>query len=110
MKELIDRRQWIKCAGAAALGAVSLGVRGPARAAASPSRLDVRDPAAVKLGYVENAAEVDARKYPGYVRGSSCANCMQLQGKDGDAYRPCALFPGKLVATAGWCSGWTAEM
>ena len=72
--------------------------------------LDVKDPAAVALGYVENAAQVDAKKFPAYVKGSSCEDCLLLQGKEGNAYRPCNLFPGKLVAVKGWCTGWTAEI
>jgi hypothetical protein len=70
----------------------------------------VHDPAATALGYVENAADVDPKKFPRYVAGSNCDNCLQLQGKPGNNYRPCNLFPGKLVAVAGWCSGWTAEV
>jgi hypothetical protein len=78
--------------------------------AAGPQKLETTDPAAVALGYVENAAQVDLKKYPAYVKGSNCANCLQLQGNSGDSYRPCSLFPGKLVAVNGWCSGWAAEM
>jgi hypothetical protein len=74
------------------------------------ARLDVKDPAALALGYVENASQVDGKKYPGYVKGSNCENCLLLQGAAGDNYRPCSLFPGKLVSVSGWCSGWTAEM
>jgi hypothetical protein len=77
---------------------------------AEPQKLDVKDPAAVALGYVENAAQVDVKKYPAFVKGSTCDNCLQLQGKAGSDYRPCGLFPGKLVAVSGWCSGWTPEM
>lgn len=77
---------------------------------AEQAHLDVKDPAAVKLGYVEKAAAVDTKKFPGYEKGSSCENCSQLQGNAGAAYRPCTLFPGKLVATAGWCSGWAPEI
>jgi hypothetical protein len=77
---------------------------------AEPNRLDVKDPAAVALGYVENAAQVDAKKYPAFVAGSDCENCLQLQGSAGNNYRPCSLFPGKLVSVSGWCKGWTPEM
>jgi hypothetical protein len=77
---------------------------------AEPQQLDVKDPAAVALGYVESAAQVDVKKYPAFVKGSNCDNCLQLQGKAGSDYRPCGLFPGKLVAVSGWCSGWTPEM
>jgi hypothetical protein len=73
-------------------------------------RLDVNDPAARALGYVENAARVDTKKYPGYVQGSNCENCLQLGGTSGNNYRPCSLFPGKSVSVSGWCSGWAAEM
>ena len=77
---------------------------------AEPGRLDVKDPAAVALGYVESASQVDIKKYPGYVPGSNCENCLQLQGTAGNNYRPCSLFPGKLVSVSGWCKGWTPEM
>jgi hypothetical protein len=97
-----SRRALLLGAAAAALARQSLG--------AEPEKLNVKDPAAAALGYVENAAQVDLKKYPAYVKGSNCENCLQLQGKAGDTYRPCGLFPGKLVAVSGWCSGWAAEM
>jgi hypothetical protein len=78
--------------------------------AVEPARLDVKDPAAVALGYVENVGQLDKKKYPNYASGSNCENCLQLQGTAGASYRPCSLFPGKLVAVGGWCSGWTPEM
>jgi hypothetical protein len=95
---------------------LTLGIAGGTLAAtrrtlgAEPQRLDTKDPAAVALGYVENAARVDPKKYPAYVKGSNCANCLQLQGNAGDAYRPCAPFPGKVVSVSGWCTAWAAEM
>ena len=77
---------------------------------AEPARLDVKDPAAIAVGYVENAGQVDAKKYSAYVKGSTCENCLQLQGSAGDNYRPCGLFPGKLVSVSGWCTAWTPEI
>ena len=74
------------------------------------ARLEVNDPAARALGYVENADRVDAKKYPTYLKGSNCENCLQLAGKAGNNYRPCGLFPGKLVSVSGWCKSWTPEM
>jgi hypothetical protein len=74
------------------------------------TRLDPKDPAAVKLAYVEDAARVDAKSQPKFIAGSRCENCLLLQGKPGDEYRPCTLFPGKLVKLSGWCAGWAAEM
>jgi hypothetical protein len=91
---------------------LALGAAGAAvgARAADAAKVDVHEPQAVALGYVENASQVDAKKYPQFVAGSNCDNCLQLQGKPGNNYRPCTLFAGKLVAVSGWCSGWTAEM
>ena len=104
----VTRRAIVKNLSAAALMSGAL----PARPSlcAEPVRLDVKDPAAIALGYVLNVAQVDSKKYPQYVQGSSCENCLQLQGSAGNTYRPCSLFPGKLVSVSGWCSGWTPEM
>ena len=77
---------------------------------AEPPRLDVKDPAAIALGYVENVAHLDVKKYPEFAPGSNCENCLQLQGSAGNNYRPCSLFPGKLVSVSGWCKAWTPEM
>jgi hypothetical protein len=103
----ISRRLFFKnlslAAGAAALASGRAG-------AADAARLDVKDPAAIALGYVENAAQVDLKKYPDYAAGSNCENCLQLQGTAGNNYRPCGLFPGKLVSVSGWCKSWTPEM
>ena len=93
-------------AGQARLGASA----GAASAAREPEKLNVTDPAAVALDYVENAAQVDPKKDPGYIKGSNCDNCLQLQGQPGNLFRPCSLFPGKMVSVSGWCSGWAAEM
>jgi High potential iron-sulfur protein len=102
------RRAIVKNLGATVLVSCAL----PARPSSStePAHLEVKDPAAIALGYVLDAARVDVKKYPQYVQGSKCENCLQLQGSPGNTYRPCGLFPGKLVSVSGWCSGWTAEM
>ena len=107
LRRPLSRRSVMKNLAAAA-GAAALPVL-KARSAAA-ARLDVKDPAAAALGYVENAAQVDAKKYPSYAPGSNCENCLQLQGSAGNNYRPCALFPGKLVSVSGWCKSWTPEM
>jgi hypothetical protein len=105
LKMPLSRRELVK-----ALTMATAVVAGSPTRAAAPAKLDVNDPAAIALGYVEDASRVDHKKYPGYVKGSSCDNCLQLQGAAGNVYRPCSLFQGKLVAVGGWCSGWTAEM
>jgi hypothetical protein len=107
MKRTYSRRRLVT---ALTLGATAAALAARQALAAEPQKVNVKDPAAVALGYVENAAQVDVKKYPSFVKGTNCENCLQLQGTTGDAYRPCTLFKGKLVAVSGWCSGWTAEM
>ena len=105
-----SRRTLLKNLSMAALAA-SAGALLPRHSqAAEAPHLDVKDPAAVAVGYVEDADHVDAKKYPAYVKGSTCENCLLLQGTSGSAYRPCDLFKGKLVSAKGWCSGWAAEI
>src|SRR6202167_1038415 len=57
--------------------------------------LDPCDPAARGRDYVTKSAKSTAY----------CGNCS-LYKKIGDATGSCALFAGKSVAFAGWCSGW----
>jgi hypothetical protein len=104
----VSRRAVLKNLLHGAVAAVAVGARSSRGAA--PEKVDVNDPTARAVGYVEDASHVDSKKYPGYVRGSNCDNCLLLQGKPGNNYRPCSLFQGKLVSVSGWCTGWTAEM
>ena len=57
--------------------------------------LDPSDPAARGRDYVIKSAKSVAY----------CGNCS-LYEKTGDSMGSCALFAGKSVAFAGWCSGW----
>ena len=74
-------------------------------------RLEESDPVAQALVYVHDAANVDtsnplaARFEP----GQDCSNCAQIQGDENAEWRPCGIFPGKLVANKGWCSVWVAK-
>jgi hypothetical protein len=104
----VTRRLLVKNLSMAA--AVSAGLYAHRSRSDEPKRLDVKDPAAIALGYVESASQVDLKKYPDYAHGTNCENCLQLQGAAGNNYRPCSLFPGKLVSVSGWCRGWTPEM
>jgi len=107
LRRALTRRAAVKTV---ALAGFSLGLPwNPARSA-EPARLDEKDPAALALGYAADAAQVDVKKYPQFVPGSNCENCLQLQGTAGNNYRPCSIFPGKLVSVSGWCTGWTPEM
>lgn len=107
------RRFLTQVAMAVPAGAVLLNtvVASTAQAQAAMPKLTLDDPSAKALLYVEDTKKVD-RKNPQAARWTAdqhCANCSQIQGKDGDEYRPCAIFPGKLVHANGWCSAWAKK-
>jgi hypothetical protein len=104
-----NRRTVLKnaLAGLAALPAAGLIRDAAAAAQGATPRLDEKDPMAVAMGYVHDAKK--AEKDPQYKPGSKCANCLQLQGKEGDEWRPCNIFAGKLVNANGWCRVWVAK-
>lgn len=68
-----------------------------ALAARPADALDPSNAQAAALKYVEKSP--DAAK--------NCKNCQLYQGS-GD-WAGCALFPGKKVAGAGWCSAWVKK-
>lgn len=118
MSESLSRRNLLKsialAAGSAAaaqalVSAANAQAGKPAAAPAATPKLDPKDPAAVALGYHEDATKVDAKKFPMHKANQLCSNCLQLQGKAGEAYRPCNLFPKKLVAEKGWCKVWVKK-
>ncbi len=71
-------------------------------------KLDPNDPVAKALQYTPDVSKIDAAKTPLHKAGADCANCVQIQANTG-AFRPCAAFPGKLVAEKGWCSAWAKK-
>jgi High potential iron-sulfur protein len=77
--------------------------------AQSLPQVSADDPQAKALGYLADATKVDAKVRTTYKTGQDCASCLQLQGKAGDAYRPCNLFPGKVVSAKGWCMAWVQK-
>ncbi|SAL44458.1 high potential iron-sulfur protein [Caballeronia peredens] len=77
------------------------------RASADASHLSESDPAAVAVGYREDAAKIDKAKYSNYAAGQTCANCSLFSGKSTDAWGGCTLFGDKLVAGRGWCASYT---
>jgi len=79
-----------------------------AQAAELPHALPT-DPVSTALGYHDDARTVDPKSNPTYQAGQVCGNCAQLKGNPGDAWRPCNLFPGKLVSANGWCKVWTKQ-
>ena len=105
----VDRRTLLKSALAGLVALPASGLLREASAQGTPPHLDEKDPLAVAMGYVHDASKLDATKTPQYKPGSKCLNCVQLTGKDGDEWRPCNLFPGKVVHKDGWCKVWTLK-
>lgn len=77
--------------------------------AADMPKLEESDATAVALGYKHDASTVDASTYPKYEEGQKCSNCVLIQGEEGAEWRPCPIFPGKLVSAEGWCNSWTPK-
>jgi hypothetical protein len=78
-------------------------------AAAEAPMVDPKDPTAASLGYVAEAAQADAARFPKYAAGQACNNCALFGGKPGDATGPCPLYTGKRVNAGAWCSGYTKK-
>ena len=77
------------------------------RANAAAGKVDPNEPQAKSLGYIEDAAKVDAKANPNFKPGQNCANCLQVpKGKEGGAEIPCNIFGGRLVSAKGWCKVW----
>ena len=102
----MTRRGMLK-AGGAALATIVI-----ARTAHADELVSPTDPTALALGYVEDATTVDVAKWPKKAgpggENQKCTTCSLYTDK-GDGVGGCAIFPGKLVKGAGWCSGWTAK-
>ncbi len=96
------RRQFIQIIPAAGLAALGM------RSAQAQTKVDEKDPAAVALGYVHDASKADKAKFKTYAAGQNCGSCALYQGKT-DPWGGCALFPGKQVAAAGWCSAYAKK-
>src|SRR5271166_3440280 len=108
MAESISRRALLKRLSLTAGVGAAVPVL-PARAG-EPARLAVNDPAALKVAYILEASHVDRVLHPTYVPGSRCENCALILDKPSYDYRPCSLFPGKLVKVSGWCTSWTPQI
>jgi len=102
------RRQFMRH-GAGALIAIPIAIPVAlglgARSALAGEQLDAADPTAQALGYVHDAATSDKR----IDTSAMCGKCQLYTGPDGTEWGPCALFPGKDVNAAGWCTAWVAK-
>jgi hypothetical protein len=70
---------------------------------AAAGKVDPNEPQAKSLGYIEDAAKVDAKANPNYKAGQMCSNCLQAPAKPGAAEVPCNIFAQRNVAAKGWC-------
>jgi hypothetical protein len=78
---------------------------------ANIQRLSQDDPVARSLLYIEDTRQVPA-EHPlaaSHKPENKCANCVHLRGKTADSWRPCPVFPGRLVNAGGWCSVWASS-
>ena len=107
--ENLTRRTFLQTL-AVAVSASAVMLHGESQAA-DLVKLDINDPVAKALVYVEDAADVDTSNplAARFEAGQDCSNCSQIQGDEGAAFRPCGIFPGKLVANKGWCSVWAPK-
>lgn len=103
----IPRRKFIQLSAVAAAG--YLATPGREAHASDLPHLTADDPMGKAMKYTDDASTVDpaSRNNPAAVQ--NCANCALVQGADGDAWRPCQIFPGKAVAATGWCSVWAPK-
>jgi anaerobic selenocysteine-containing dehydrogenase len=92
----VNRRDFLKLSGTSLIG-LTLG--GTALRANAQEHVSTDDPTAQALKYTHEST----------VEGAHCSGCMYVQGEDGAAWRPCALFPGKMVNANGWCSAWVKK-
>ena len=67
------------------------------------------DATAIALAYSADSTTVDAEKFANHSAEQLCSNCILYIGDPAAEYGPCGLFPGKSVATKGWCSTWVAK-
>jgi len=103
----IARRQFMQLSAVAAAGLVA--IPGRESKAQDMPKIEESDPVAQSLKYTHDASSVDAASRANPAADQTCANCALIQGADGEDWRPCQIFPGKLVANAGWCSVWAPK-
>ena len=103
----IARRQFMQLSAVAAAGLVAI----PGRDADAQDmpKLEESDPVAQSLKYTSDWTTVDASTRANPAAEQHCSNCALVQGNDGDEWRPCQIFPGKLVNQNGWCSVWAPK-
>lgn len=103
----IARRQFIQLSAVAA--AACLVRPGSDAHAEDMPRLSEDDPMAKAMKYTNDAGTIDPASRANPAADQTCANCALVQGDEGAEWRPCQIFPGKLVNANGWCSVWAPK-
>ncbi len=103
----IARRKFIQLSALAAAGCLMR----PGRKAQAQDlpKLSEDDPLAQSMKYTHDASTVEPSNRANPTADQDCANCALLLGADGDAWRPCQIFPGKVVNAKGWCMVWAPK-
>ena len=103
----IARRKFMHLSAAAVAGLVVV----PSREAKSQDMpmLEESDPVAQSLKYTHDANAVDPASRANPAAEQNCSNCALIQGDEGATWRPCQIFPGKLVNNNGWCAVWAPK-
>jgi hypothetical protein len=98
-----ERRDLLKAASiiVVSLAAMQRAIHAHARELPHLSETDAQ---AAALGYRNDSKMVDAKKYANYRLGQDCDDCAQFEGKKGQVWGPCKIFPGKAVNAHGWCA------
>lgn len=103
----IPRRKFIQLSAVAAAGCLVQAGR-EARAEDLP-HVTEDDPMAQAMKYTNDSTSVDPATRNNPAADQHCANCALVLGNEGDAWRPCQIFPGKAVSANGWCSVWAPK-
>jgi hypothetical protein len=100
-----QRRDFLKNGSIAfvSLAMLTRAAQAPAQAKALPHVAE-NDPTATALGYRNDATKVDKKKFANWQAGKDCDDCAQFEGKKGETWGPCKIFPGKAVNAHGWCT------
>lgn len=103
----IARRQFIQLS--AVTAAACLVRPGSEARAEDMPKLTEDDAMAKAMKYTHDASTVDPASRANPAPDQMCSNCALIQGDEGAEWRPCQIFPGKLVNNNGWCSVWAPK-
>lgn len=105
---IIARRRFIQLSAVAVAGCLMQ----PGRKAQAQDlpKLSEDDAMAQAMRYTHDASTVETSSRPNSAADQNCTNCALIQGADGDVWRPCTIFPGKVVHANGWCMVWAPKV